>query len=170
MRKKSIKHATGDFSEAVNEILKFTRLVKGISDKHESWCFGLAIIHLYREFENLILNCLVALINNDSSTFSERTGRQFPKHMNVEVCEYLICGDGYFDFRGRDGLIKEIGKFVPSANHTRDNCDHWFLAIVKKSQYKDSLNRLIALRAPRKIREVHNRRGGCGQRKAAVVL
>ena len=32
------------------------------------------------------------------------------------------------------------------------------------------LQQLHNLRAPRKIREVHNRRGGCGQRKAAVVL
>ncbi|MXW41263.1 MAG: hypothetical protein F4Z75_09030 [Synechococcus sp. SB0668_bin_15] len=136
MNKKSIKCAANTFSTAVDEILGFTGSVKLLSAKHESWCFDLAIILLYREFENLILNCLVALINNDSSTFSKCTGRQFPKHMNVEVCEYLICGDGYFDFKGYEHLKDQVKKLVPN--------DHWLLNTIRN--YKEALERLSRLR------------------------
>ena len=140
MRKKSIKLSAEDFSKSVDDTLDFTRSVEELSDKYKSWCFDLAIIRLYREFENFMLHCLIALINNDSSTLSERQGIDFPQHMNAKVCEYLISGDSYFDFRGRDGLIKKIKQFVPS------DPEHWFLEIVKKCEYKNSLDQLIALR------------------------
>ncbi len=103
-----------------------------------SWCYDLAIIRIYREFEDLMLTCLTALINGDSETFSNHKGRIFPKHMNVEVCEYLICGDGYFDFSGRSGLISTIKRIVPTI--------HWLPEIVKKQKYKTALDQLSALR------------------------
>ena len=167
MRKQSMELAARTFDEQVDRILEFTKRVKEVrklrksvrngmpqedssrfylSKDDENVCFDIAIISLYREFENLILKCLVALINNDSSTFSERTGRQFPKHMNVKVCEYLICGDGYFNFKGRGGLIDKIREFVPLADHHRGRPDHWLLAIVKKDDYEDALNKLSGLR------------------------
>ena len=140
MRTKSIKLSAKEFSKSVDDTLEFMRSIKALSDKYKSWCFDLAIIRLYREFENFMLHCLIALINNDSSILSERQGIDFPRHMNVKVCEYLIRGDSYFDFRGRDGLIKKIKQFVPSDR------EHWFLEIVKKCEYKNSLDQLINLR------------------------
>ena len=159
MRKKSMELAAKKFDEQVARILEFTKRVKEVrklrksvkngmtqedssrfylTKDDENVCFDIAIISLYREFENFILGCLIAFINNNPSTFAEHKGRRFPKNIGVEACEYLICGDGYFDFRGYDGLIKEIKKFVPS--------NHWFLAIVKKDDYKDALNKLSSLR------------------------
>ena len=156
MKKKDLQKSVKDFKKSVKEIEDFVKHCQkvGLTDKYVSWSFDLAIIRLYREFENLILNCLVGLINNDSSTFSEHKGFKFPKHMNVKVCEYLVRGDNYFNFSGYSGLIKEIRKFVPSTNHTCDNnnndssndSNNGLLGIVKKSEYKDSLNQLIALR------------------------
>ncbi|PWJ13796.1 hypothetical protein SAMN05421539_11327 [Jannaschia seohaensis] len=58
--------------------------------------------------------------------------------MSVAVCEYLICGDGYFDFSGRSGLIRTIKKVVPDGN--------WFLNIVRDATYTDALDKLSALR------------------------
>jgi hypothetical protein len=141
MRKKSIKLAAQNFRSNVDEIIQFTtRALRsaGLTDQDQSWCFDLAIIRLYREFEDLMLSCLVALINNDSTTFSQHKRREFPKHMNVEICEYLICGDGYFDFAGRDGLIKTIKNFVPS--------NHWLPKIVGDAAYRGTLEKLSALR------------------------
>ena len=141
MRKKSIKSPADGFIKNINEITDFTTRVvaaASLSDQDESWCFDLAIIRVYREFEALMLSCLVALINNDSETFSKLKKRKFPKHMSAAVCEYLVCGDGYFDFRGRDGLIKTIRKFVPDG--------HWFLNVVKDPDYETDLDMLIALR------------------------
>ena len=85
-----------------------------------------------------MLDCLVGAINNDSSTVSARTGIEFPKHLTDEVCEFLITGSGYFDFKGRDGLIGTLKKYVPDT--------HYLVTIVKKAKYKDTLNKLSALR------------------------
>ena len=148
LKKKSIKKDAKIFKQNVDKILKF---IKRVEDAHENgarrwrltdddvpWCYDLAIIRLYRKFEDLMLSCLVALINNDAATFSEHKERKFPKHMSVEVCEYLICGDGYFDFAGRDGLLRNIREVVPT--------NHWLYVIVKDSKYKASLDKLSALR------------------------
>jgi len=141
MRKKSIKKAASGFSKNVDGILDLLGRAsksKIFTDQDQSWSYDLSIIRLYREFEDLMLSTLIALINIDMETFSRHKGLQFPKHMNVELCEYLICGDSYFDFSGRSGLIKIIKKFVPE--------NHWFPIIVKNSAYKDALDRLSALR------------------------
>lgn len=141
MRKKSIKLAAQSFVTNADEIVAFT--VRGgaaapLTEQDQSWCYDLAIIRLYREFEDLMLSCLVALINNDTTTFSQLKKRTFPKHMNVEVCEYLICGDGYFDFAGRDGLLKTIKKIVPNG--------HWLPTTVSDPAYTNALKKLSALR------------------------
>lgn len=139
MRKKSIETAARNFVANVDSIIAFTqrKAWKDLTDLDRSWCCDMAIIRLYREFEDLMLSCLVALINRDTTTFSKLKGRKFPKHMNVEVCEYLVYGDGYFGFSGRDGLIDTIGKFVPR--------EHWLYETVKDSKYKTALDRMCAL-------------------------
>ena len=115
MKKKSARKASEQFKEQVEIIERFLeqRIFSILSDSHLSWMFDYAIIRLYREFENMILNCLVAGINNDTEQLSETTGVVFPKHITEEVCEYLVVGDGYFDFRGRDGLIATLKKYLP---------------------------------------------------------
>ena len=148
MNKKSIKLSAEDFYKSVDETLEFTRSVKELndkkmlSDKHKSWCFDHAIIRLYREFENFMFHCFVALINNDSEALRRRTGVEFPKNIKVDVCEYLICGgSNYFNFRNCDTLIEKIKKLLVPP---RDN--HWFTEILKKSEYKNSLKLLTGLR------------------------
>lgn len=146
MNKKSIKLSAKDFFESVNETLKFTRSVKELndkkmlSDKHKSWCFDHAIIRLYREFENFMFHCFVALINNESEALRKRTRVEFPKSIKVEVCEYLIRGGGdYFSFKNSSTMIKNIKKLLVLPNDS-----HWFIEILKK--YKDPLELLTGLR------------------------
>jgi hypothetical protein len=86
----------------------------------------------------MMLSAIVGAINNDSTTISKSTGVEFPKHLTDEVCEYLVLGGGYFCFKGRDGLIKNLKKYVPG--------DHYLVTIVKKPKYEDSLEQLTALR------------------------
>ncbi len=83
-------------------------------------------------------DALVGAINNDTATVSARTSIQFPKHLTDEVCEFLIRGTGYFDFKGRSGLISTVKKFVPE--------NHYLLTTIKKPIYRDALERLSALR------------------------
>lgn len=141
MRKKSIKLAARTFVANVDEIIAFTDRAGAaalLTEQDQSWCYDLAIIRVYREFEDLMLSCLVALINNDTTTFSQLKKRTFPRHLNVEVCEYLICGDGYFDFAGRDGLLKTIKRIVPNG--------HWLPTIVGNAAFSAGLKKLSALR------------------------
>ncbi len=140
MRKKSDKKAAAAFKKAVEEIEWFVDAVtqSSLSDNYKTWAHDYATIRLYREFENLMLNCVIAALNRDTTQLSSKTGVSFPKHLTDEVCEFLIVGDGYFDFRGRDGLIQTCKRFL------RD--DHHLVTIVKKAAYKPALERLSALR------------------------
>ena len=89
-------------------------------------------------FEHLMLDALVGAINNDTSTVGSSSGIKFPRHLSDEVCEYLVTGGGYFDFRGRSGLIKVLKGYIPD--------DHYLLVAVRRKKYKVTLERLLALR------------------------
>lgn len=140
MKKKSAKLAATTFREAATEVGNFAAAAEdaGLGDQHLSWVYDQAVIRLYREFEHMVLHCLTCAINNDTTQVSQTTGVTFPKHLTDEVCEFLIVGDGYFDFKGRDGLIKTLKRFLKD--------DHYLVEIVRKPAYKDPLERLSALR------------------------
>jgi hypothetical protein len=138
-RKKSIRRTASDFIEKATELEAFVDTdIAVLSDMHKSWCHDYAIIRLYREFEQMMLHVIVGAINNNSSVISATTGVEFPKHLTDEVCEYLVLGGSYFDFKGRDGLIQRLKKYVPE--------NHYLITVVKKATYKDTLKKLSALR------------------------
>lgn len=85
-----------------------------------------------------MLDTLVGALNNDTSTLSTRTGFSFPKHLTDEVCRFLVTGRGYFDFKGRDGLIKALKQYLPD--------DHYLVEVVSKPGYRNSLELLSAAR------------------------
>lgn len=138
-RKKSVKRASQWFMQKADELLTFCdSACTHITDEQKSWIYDYAIIRLYREFELLVLEGIVGAINNDTETFSNTVGIPFPRHLTDEVCEYLVLGGGYFDFKGRDGLIKQLKKFVPDT--------HYLVVCMKKDRYRASLEQLSALR------------------------
>lgn len=138
MRKKSAKRACTWFQEEVQSVRDYALATNALSDEHVSWCHEQAIIRLYRAFESLMLSCLICAINNDTDHISKKTGISFPKHLTDEVCEYIIVGDRYFDFRGRDGLIKTLKRYVSN--------DHYLLTAVSRDEYRQALEQLSALR------------------------
>lgn len=142
-KKKSVKKSAEDFLTNLIQVEDFvSQTVSNQSrDLHISFIYDYAIIKLYKDFENLMLNALVGAINNDTQALSSSTGFKFPVHLNREVCEYLVMGDGYFDFKGRDGLIKKLKKFLP---HTENS--HYLVTIIKNEKYKEPLEQLILLR------------------------
>lgn len=138
-RKKSVKRSAEDFRDAADEIVSFlTAVAPGQTAQNTSWLHNYAIIKLYRNFEALILDSLVGAINNDTATISQTTGIVFPDHLTGTVCEYLITGTGYFDFKGRAGLIQTVKKFVPDG--------HYLLTAIRRPAYRAALERLSALR------------------------
>jgi FAD synthase len=138
-RKKSVRRSADDFKRGAGEIATFlTDAAQKLTAQQASWAYEYGILRLYREFEALMLDALVGAINNDTTTIAKTTGTSFPKHLTNEVCKYLIVGDGYFNFKGRDGLIQTLRKYVPA--------DHYLVTAVKKDKYKEALERLSALR------------------------
>lgn len=140
-KKKSIKLSVANFLREVGQITNYLVRIRSTSDLKESdktRCHDYAIIWLYRAFENLMLDSLSGAINNDTSTLSASTGFTFPKHLSIEVCQFLVTGRGYFDFRGRDGLIKRVREYVPET--------HYLVVALKKAAHKTALEQLVVLR------------------------
>jgi hypothetical protein len=138
-RRKSIKKVAQDFQSNADAVKKFAADARAqLSAQYTTWAYEYAIIRLYRDFEDLILNALKGAINNDTSTLSATINIEFPSSLSDAVCEYIITGGGYFDFKGRDGLIKTLKSFVPDT--------HYLVDIVKQPKYKAPLERLSALR------------------------
>jgi len=138
-RKASVKSAADRFIDSVDVISKWLNdNTSKLKDKEKYWHFDLAIIKLYSEFAEFMLKLLIAAINNDPKTFAAHKNVKFPSKIPYDVSKYLVTGDLYFDFKGRDGLIKKMNVFLP------DNSP--FIQAVKENKYKDSLEKLSAFR------------------------
>lgn len=138
-KKKSVKLSAKKFEAEAENISTFVQQVStGQTQEHESWLYDYAVIRLYKALEDLMLDVLVGAVNNDTSTLASTTDVKFPKHLTDEVCEFLITGTGYFDFKGRSGLIRTLKSFVPE--------NHYLVTTVKKNIYAEALNQLTALR------------------------
>ena len=138
-KKKSVRLCAKEFGRDAQKLFNFCRVAeKRLSDAHVSLVYEGAVINLYAAFERMMIGALTGAINNDTSQLSATTNIKFPDHLSDEVCEFIIIGNGYFNFRGRDGLISEIKKYVPDS--------HYLVRAVKKPEYRTSLNRLCALR------------------------
>ena len=138
-RKKSVRLCAQDFRRDVNELLEFCGAAKkSLTASHVSLVYDGAVIRLYAAFEQMMMGALIGAINNDTSQLSATANIQFPKHLTDEVCEYIIIGNGYFNFKGRDGPIGEVRKYVPES--------HYLVRVIRHGQYRTSLDQLCALR------------------------
>ena len=137
-KKKSIKNSAREFNESADQILDFFKKTDSLKEPCPEWSADYAVIRLYIRFEVLMLDTLSGAINNDSSTIAATADMTFPKHMSVDVCRYFIVGTGFFDFKGRDGLIQIVKKYVPET--------HYLLKIIRDPKYKDALEQLSAFR------------------------
>lgn len=139
-RKKSGKRAANTFKTDMGRIREFVADAEeaGLKPLDITWAYEAAVIKVAVAFEKLMLDCLVTAVNNDTATISDTTKVAFPPHLNEGVCEYLITQGGYFDFKGRDGLIGKIKRFVP--------VEHYLCQAVADKKYTATLNQLVALR------------------------
>lgn len=140
-KKKSLKKPTAHFvteCKKIEEFIECTSFSKGVSDSHISWLYEHAIIRLYREFEQMLLECLVAGLNHDNTHLSQTNNLSLPKHLTDELCEYLIKGNRYFDFKGRKDIQKKCKRFLGDS--------HFLTDIFSETIHDRSLRKLIALR------------------------
>ncbi len=140
-RLKSIRLSAQTFQKELAKIRTYVESAK-FSEAHEtywSWIHEHAVIRTYRGFENLMLDALVGTINNNTSVLKDTLGfTSFPTHLTKQVCEYIVTGGGYFDFKGRSGLLEKLQQFVPK--------NHYLVKVVKKKKYEVALERLSAFR------------------------
>ncbi|MGH2656735.1 MAG: hypothetical protein ACRDIZ_08590 [Actinomycetota bacterium] len=139
-RKKSIRAAANRFIRWSEALETYYRDIVGsdLGAQTVTWACESAVVKLHVYFEHLMLDTLVGAINNNTSTLTHSTGINFPRHLTDEVCEYIVTGGRFFDFRGRDGLIKLLKRYVPEK--------HYVVRVVKKQRYRQTLEHLVALR------------------------
>lgn len=139
-KKQSAKLAAKRFDDRADELENYVNdvLASGLGDQAQTLAVEAALIKLAASFERLMLDALVCAVNNDTQHLKTTTGIEFPKHLTSEVCDYIVTSGGYFDYRGRDGLIQTLKRAIPDT--------HYLVTVVKKQQYKEPLERLVALR------------------------
>lgn len=159
MKKKSVRKTAEWFIAQADGLENFYKdiLGAGLTEQQVTWACDGALVKLNAYFEQLMLFGLIGAINNDTTTLTASTGVAFPKHLTDEVCEYIVTRGGYFDFRGREGLIRVLKKFVPET--------HYLVDVVKAAKYRQTLDRFFALRNL----AAHESRTGKTQAKAALA-
>ncbi|MER7759461.1 hypothetical protein [Streptomyces sp. NPDC097619] len=139
-RKKSGKYAADKFrttTKLIRDYLDETD-ASGLSERALTWNYEAALLRTTIAFEHLMLECLIVALNHDTGPFSEATNAQFPKHLNQRVCEHLVTKGGYFDFKGRSGLIKDMKQFTGDS--------HYLLTAVSDEKRYHLLELLLTLR------------------------
>ena len=96
------------------------------------------IILLYKAFETFVLRAMISCLNHSHSHFESRYSIKLGKHINDDVCEFLITKGGFFDFKGRDGLSKMLNDFIGR--------EHNVAKVFKNNIYKDAITQLCAIR------------------------
>ena len=141
MKKKSLRKPAENFIAECDKIIDFVDAAsdgQNVSEVHKSWVYDYAIIRLYREFEQMLLECMVAGLNQDNTHLSEAKRLNLPKHLTDELCEYLIRGDQFFDFKGRKDIRNKFRKFLGD--------EHFLVHMFASNAYDADLRKLIALR------------------------
>jgi hypothetical protein len=139
-KKKSGRLAADEFRKSTAALRVFVAEVDGagLSSTATNVAYDAGLIKTSVAFEKLMLECLIVAVNSDSGPLSKSTGITFPKHMTVSHCEYLITAGGYFDFKGRGALLKDMQKYTGKP--------HWLYDVVSDDRYYHSLELLLALR------------------------
>ncbi len=135
-----MKTPAEEFINSLKEIYKFVEDAKFSTGNSGfiKWTYEYAIIRCYREFENFVLEILVAAMNQDQEGISAATGISWPKGINADVCRWIVVRDGSLKLRGVGGVREHLKKYLESS--------HPLHQIFNKAEYKKSLKLLIAFR------------------------
>lgn len=143
-RTMSVLLAASAFLSETREILQSvsrSRAVavrSGLGGSFEKSFYDYGIIRLHAAFESFVLKALVGVINQRPNALTGKTGVSFPLNMWKAACEFLVTGGGYFDIRGRDGLIRTLKQLLLD--------DHYLVEIAADQDYREAIERLWALR------------------------
>jgi len=128
---------TGDLDRISGYIDRCNAVFKE-EDLYLTYSYENAILMVYKSFEIFIERLLISCLNHDHSCFEEKYGIALGKHINDDVCEFLITKGGFFDFRGYSGLIKTLGDILGN--------NHRLIALFKGNDHKIYIEQLCAIR------------------------
>ena len=112
MKKKSPVVCLTDYRVAIDDVREFLAeaVNRNLSGGSLTRCYDYALLAVYRAFEQFVLEICIARINRDPAAFYDTVGVEFGQHITADQCEFLLVGDGYFDFRGHGGLVDVVRK------------------------------------------------------------
>lgn len=123
--------------DKANQYIEKCKIVFKENDQYLSYSYENAILLVYKAFEAFIKRIMISCLNHDHSCFEEKYGIALGRHINDDVCEFLITKGGYFDFRGYSGLISIIKGTLGNENAV--------VPIIKDS-YQSCIDQLCASR------------------------
>ena len=129
------------FNQELEGIKRYVEKCKAVFNEDKlylSYSYENAIIMVYREFERFVLRLMISCLNHDHSHFEDTYGIKLGKHINDDVCEFLITKGGYFDFNGYSGLIKSLYQTIGE--------EHSLIECFKQSECKAAIQRMCTLR------------------------
>lgn len=124
--------------DKINGYIDRCTIVFKDEDLYLSYSYENAILMVYKAFEIFIERLLISCLNHDHSCFEEKYGIALGKHINDDVCEFLITKGGFFDFRGYSGLIKTLGEILGN--------NHRLITLFKGNDHKTYIDQLCAIR------------------------
>ncbi len=135
----SIKAVVIKFDRELDTILDFIRQHKGDGKGvFTFYLYDYAVIKVFKDFEELLLNTIVGLINQEAAYIASSSGHKGTKSLKKKDAETLFIGSRYFSFKGPNGLLKQIKKYFPA--------NHWFINILSDTKYDRTFDILIPLR------------------------
>ena len=124
--------------DRINSYVDRCKVVFKEEDLYLTYSYENAILMVYKSFEIFIERLLISCLNHDHSCFEEKYGITLGKHINDDVCEFLITKGGFFDFRGYSGLIKTLGDILGN--------NHRLITLFKGNDHKIYIEQLCAIR------------------------
>ncbi len=107
MRKISFKRAhdyfegvLGWWRKLLTDVVGTTRIVSG--ERHEF--LDTSVLRISAMWEMLVQEDLVCCLNRDSSAYAKTVGLTLPKHLSRDMCEAVLFGSRYLDFRSTNDL------------------------------------------------------------------
>jgi len=135
----SIKAVANRFLSECDELADYLQQQhRSFTGKFLSYAYDFAIIKLFKDFEELLLNSIVGIINNNAPYIQDAQGGFRKKSIVKSQAEMMFLRGRYFSFKGTNGLLNDIRTIVPQR--------HWITTILADTSYNSTFNVLIPLR------------------------
>ncbi len=94
------------WSDVLTEALDSNALLKHVAERHE--ILDTSVLRLSALWEMLVHRDLLSCVNRDSSALAKTLGLRLPTHLSRDLCEGVLFGTRYLDFRS----VRELQLFA----------------------------------------------------------